>query len=267
MRWLCAILVLSAAPAFAQGGAELTPPPEVTPAPEAVPQAFDPERPPRYDASPSPAPRYHPSAPTAPQDRYVRVLPSPEVGYRAERHARVLERRAHRLALRTTERPWRVRVGFFATASPRSMNGFGPYDDDQRWVYPGVGISGTVSRWLGTRLRVDVSAALAKVFGDYYSSGDHGVEGTLGLALTAHSRSRFRIGGGIGAALVMARELDEAAGGHFGWTGFRFGPVAELGWFNANERGVSIHLSPTFTWAPYATGLAPGVIFGVGVEI
>lgn len=249
--FLAALFVLSASPAFAQGGAELTPPPESAPSravpPPPAPQAFDPERPPSY-AQPQP---------------YV----SPHQAYRAEREAQALARRAHREALRNEERPWRLRLGVFVTGTPRAMNGFGPYDDDERWDYAGLGVSATVSRWLGSRARVDLDVGFAQVFGDYYSSGNHGPEGTLGAAFTLHSRGRFRIGGGVGGALVMARELDEATGGHFGWTGFRVAAVAEFGWFNANDRGVSVRLSPTFTWAPYATGLAPGVVFGVGVEL
>lgn len=261
---LVALLVLSSAPAFAQGGADLTPPPEVAPVTDLPPdppaaQASDPERPPRY-ARPAPQRAYAPWPPqgTAP--------PGPRQALRAEREAIRLERRAHRIALRS-ERPWRLRLGLYVTASPRAINGFGPYDRDDRWVYPGLGVSATLSRWLTTRARVDLDVGLAHVFGDYYSSGDHGAEGSLGGAFTMHSRGRFRIGGGLSAAVVIARELDEATGGHFGWTGFRFGPVAEIGWFTTNDRGVSLRLSPTFTWAPYDQGVAPGVIFGVGVEI
>ncbi len=250
---LVALFVLSASPAFAQGGEELTPPPEVAPAPPVppppAPQAFDPERPPDYL-----------------QPHHVVVLPDPAEARRAERRAHLLASRERRTALRS-ERPWRFRVGLYVTGTPRSQNGFGPYDDDARWAYTGVGVSATASRWLDARSRIDLDVGFAQVFGDYYSSGQHGPEGTLGGGLTLHSRGRFRIGGGVAAALVIARELDEATGGHFGWTGFRVAAVGEMGWFNANDRGVSVRLSPTFTWAPYAKGLAPGVVFGVGVEL
>lgn len=254
---LVAALVLSAAPALAQGGGDLTPPPEAAPqAPPVVtvppPPGVQPTTPPRYDDERPP--------------RFI-VIRSLEDDRRAERRERALEARELRIASRS-ERPWRGRIGFFVTGTPRAENGFGPYDDDDRWAYAGIGVVGTLSRWVALRARLDLNASLGYVFGDYWSSGDHGAEGTVGAAFTLHNRGkRFRVGGGIGADIVMARELDEASGGHFGWTGFRFGPVLELGWFSVKERGVSVRIQPTFTWAPYDTGLAPGVVFGAGVEI
>lgn len=257
---LVPLLVLAAAPAFAQGGGDLTPPPEVGA--------------PRTITSPDPAVIPPPPGAVPPPQRYDRerpprfiVIRSYEEDRRARSRERALEARELRIASRS-ERPWRGRIGFFVTGTPRAENGFGPYDDDDRWAYAGVGVVGTLSRWLAPRARLDLNAGLAYVFGDFWSSGDHGAEGSLGAAFTLHNRGkRFRIGGGLGADLVMARELDEATGGHFGWTGFRFGPVAEFGWFSVKGRGVSVRVQPTFTWAPYDTGLAPGVVFGAGVEL
>jgi len=295
---LVVTLVLSAAPALAQGGGDLAPPPEVG-APASPPVAEGPAAPPPEgsvagdppassaasapagapltgapDLGAVPAPPGAPPPPAAaPQHsgwerppRYI-VVRSLEDERRATRRQRALEARDLRIASRS-ERPWRGRIGFFVTGTPRAENGFGPYDDDDRWAYAGLGLVGTLSRWVALRARVDLNAGLAYVFGDYWSNGDHGAEGTLGAAFTLHNRGkRFRFGGGLGADLVMARERDEATGGRFGWTGFRFGPVLELGWFSVKERGVSVRVQPTFTWAPYATGLAPGVVFGAGVEI
>jgi hypothetical protein len=185
---------------------------------------------------------------------------------RAEKRARALEVREQRMALRT-DRPWRLRLGGFVTGSPRSINGFGAYDEDERYAYAGLGVDVHASRWLSSRFRLDMRVAIAKVFGDYYTSGPHGAEGAAGAAITVHNRGRVRIGGGVGADAVLARELDEAVGSHFGWLGARLFLVGEIGFVSRNDYGVVVRLSPTFTYAPYASGLAPGVIFGAGFDL
>ena len=254
------------APALAQGGPALAPlePPPASGELGAVPPPPGPDAPPP-DAPASYGPATYGPASYGPANHGPATV-DPRITARQAKRAHALELQTERLQ-RRIDRPWRYRVSLVATGSPRSMNGFGPYEDAERWVYPGVLVSVGINRWLGRWVRLELEGTVGKVFGDTYSRGDHGAEGSVGAGIGIHSSGRTRIGLGLGGALVGARELDEAASGHFGWLGARLQLLAELAFSTRRGVGLVVRVSPTFTYAPYATGLAPGVMFSVGLEL
>lgn len=173
--------------------------------------------------------------------------------------------RANRRELRLAS-PWRLRLAFALAATPRSINGFGAYDDDSTAAYLGLGFRLAAERHVSPRVRVDLTGTYAYVRGDAFTELDQGHEGGLGAALMLVGLGRRRWGGGLGFELLVAQELDEAEDSHFGWVGFRVAFIGEVGWVTRNGRGLSGQLAPTLTRTGYGE-LGGGLLASIGVDL
>lgn len=173
--------------------------------------------------------------------------------------------RANRRSLRL-DSPWRLRVAFSIVATPRSINGFGAYDDDDLVPYVGFGFRASAQRFLAPRFRVDLTGTYAYVRGDAFTDMDQGHEGGVGAAAMVVGLGRTRWAGGLGLELLIAEELDEAEDTHFGWLGVRVAFIAELGWFTRSGRGLSMQVAPTITRTGYGQ-VGGGFFTSVGVDL
>lgn len=273
-RFLSLTLLVFSSSAFAQEGGERLSPPMAADDPFAeFPDEIEITPPVVEDVPPPPTAwtrrdAERPPRPAPPNTRLTWRRTGEEPSFYDPRD----ELRQRRLAVRLARRAarsnvaTRLRVSLLMDAAPRAINGFGPYDDDDRWVYFGVGAKVALQRYVHPFFRFDAEVSAAFVLGDSYLTGNHGLQGTLGGRAFFVTPWSFHTALGIGADITLARERDEAALGHFGWLGARLAVVAEFGWLNTAGRGVTIQISPTFTYAPYDRGLAPGVVFSAGVE-
>ncbi|MEM9073463.1 MAG: hypothetical protein AAGE52_33465 [Myxococcota bacterium] len=150
--------------------------------------------------------------------------------------------------------------------TPRGANGFGAYGDDDLLVYAGLGAFIEVQRWLTDRWRLGAQLGGAVVFGDGAVRGVHGPELSAGVVAMMLSRSRFRVGGGLGFEAVFAREIDVAANDHFFWVGWRAVAPVEISWAHRGSgNSPSIRAAASATWLP-DRGIFPGVILTAGYE-
>lgn len=272
--------VQTSTPPSEQSSANVSSAEEIPPAPPAPSPANIP-RAPSAQAIPIPPAPAAPNAQPVQRSRplYMSPLTARERAYverlqrRMQRREMVLQQREQRrqqmrvLRDRRLTNPWSFRLEAFWTATPRSINGFGPYDGNDGYAaYFGGGAGLTGSRWLTRAVRADLRVALGYIAGDGFLNGDHGAESSLGLAVSVHTAGTRRLGIGLGVDAVLAREYDAATEGHFRWLGLRGVLVGEMAFVGRHGNAFVMKVSPTLTWAPWADHPFPGIISGIGVE-
>jgi hypothetical protein len=152
------------------------------------------------------------------------------------------------------------RFGWFYGLSPRESNGFGAHTrDGDAWVLPTGGLRFRVGRWLTRFLRIDVSAHFGK-------TADAGPDGGLDVELMAVSRTRLRMGAGVGFGGLIVSERDEATNGRFGWTGWWVSAPMEVGVDFNRRGGMHLQMGPTWTKSPYLRDAHPGFMMSLETE-